>query len=119
MVDAVLFDLDETLLDRTNSLKAFLRDQFEQHADHLGHVRSNEWWAQFLVLDRRGHVHKSVVYERIRPLAGTERRALPHFVSLAEVRALLFLAEFCILAGDLWPHVLDQATNLLDRELIF
>lgn len=58
-------------------------------------------------------------YERIRPLSGAERRALPHFIKLAEVRALLFLAEFCVLPNDLWPHVLDQATNLLDRELTF
>ncbi|MCP1559077.1 UNVERIFIED_ORG: putative hydrolase of the HAD superfamily [Methylobacterium sp. SuP10 SLI 274] len=65
MIDAVLFDLDETLLDRTTSLKAFLRDQFERHADHLGQVQSDEWCARFLVLDRRGHVHKSVVYPAI------------------------------------------------------
>lgn len=65
MIDAVLFDLDETLLDRTNSLKAFLRDQFARHADHLGQVRLEEWSARFLVLDRRGHVRKSVVYPAI------------------------------------------------------
>lgn len=65
MIDTVLFDLDETLLDRTASLKAFLRDQFEQEADYLGHVQSDEWCARFLVLDRRGHVHKSVVYPDI------------------------------------------------------
>lgn len=65
MIDAVLFDLDETLLDRTTSLKAFLRDQFERHANHLGQVQPAEWCARFLILDRRGHVHKSVVYPRI------------------------------------------------------
>jgi len=65
VINAVLFDLDETLLDRTNSLKAFLRDQFERHAEHLGDVQSDEWCARFLVLDRRGHVHKSVVYSAI------------------------------------------------------
>lgn len=58
-------------------------------------------------------------YERIRPLSGVERRALPHFIKLAEVRALLFLAEFCVIADDLWLRVFDQATNLLDRELSF
>lgn len=57
-------------------------------------------------------------YECIRPLSEPERRVLPHFVKLAEIRALLFLAEFCILADDLWPLVLDRATNVLDRELI-
>lgn len=58
-------------------------------------------------------------YEQIRPLSAKERQALPHFVKLAEIRALLFLAEFCVLADDLWLRVLDQATNLLHRELAF
>jgi Ser/Thr protein kinase RdoA (MazF antagonist) len=58
-------------------------------------------------------------YERVRPLSVTERRTLPHFVKLAEMRALLFLAEFCILADHLWSHVLDHATAVLDSELRF
>jgi len=33
-------------------------------------------------------------YERVCPLSEAERRALPQFVKLAEIRALLFLAEF-------------------------
>jgi len=32
MIDAILFDLDETLLDRTTSLRAFLADQHGRHA---------------------------------------------------------------------------------------
>lgn len=56
-------------------------------------------------------------YERDRPLSGVERRALPHFVKLAEVRALLFLAGFCTPAHELWPRAFDRATSLLMREL--
>jgi Ser/Thr protein kinase RdoA (MazF antagonist) len=56
-------------------------------------------------------------YEMERPLSRAERRALPHYVKLAQVRALLFLAEFCVLEDGLWPRVLDRATNLLEREL--
>lgn len=56
-------------------------------------------------------------YDRQRPLSRAERRVLPHYMKLAEVRALLFLAEFCTLADGLWPRVLDRATNLLEREL--
>jgi len=62
MPDAVLFDLDETLLDRTNSLRAFLRDQFRRFEPQLGAVPLDEWEARFLVLDARGSVHKSKVY---------------------------------------------------------
>ncbi|MBA9071481.1 Ser/Thr protein kinase RdoA (MazF antagonist) [Methylobacterium sp. RAS18] len=58
-------------------------------------------------------------YERVRPLSEAERQALPHFVKLAEIRALLFLAEFCSLTDDLWPRVLDRATTVLDSELRF
>jgi putative hydrolase of the HAD superfamily len=65
VIDAVLFDLDETLLDRTKSLKAFLEDQFERNTEHLGRVELAEWSARFLILDRRGHVPKSVVYPAI------------------------------------------------------
>ncbi|MEG9505434.1 MAG: phosphotransferase [Methylorubrum extorquens] len=56
-------------------------------------------------------------YGSERPLLQAERRVLPHYVKLAEVRSLLFLAEFCTLADGLWPRVLDRATNLLEREL--
>jgi putative hydrolase of the HAD superfamily len=85
MVEAVLFDPDETLLDRTKSLRAFLKDQFERHADHLGYVRSDEWCTRFLVPDGRGHVHKSVVYPNI--LAEFGGRAEHAEILLADYRA--------------------------------
>ncbi len=56
-------------------------------------------------------------YGRVRPLSRAELQVLPYYVKLAEVRALLFLAEFCTLADGLWPLVLDRATDLLEREL--
>lgn len=56
-------------------------------------------------------------YDGERSLSSAERHALPHYVKLAEVRSLLFLAEFCLLADGLWSRVLDRATNLLEREL--
>lgn len=62
MVDAVIFDLDETLLDRTGSLRAFLADQYDRHRDCLGDVRFEDWRNRFLVLDERGHVAKALVY---------------------------------------------------------
>ena len=65
MIDAVLFDLDETLLDRTTSLRAFLADQFERHATRLGNVTLDRWRDRFLALDQRGHVPKTRVYPAI------------------------------------------------------
>ncbi len=65
MIAAVLFDLDETLLDRTASLKAFLADQFARHAADLGAVEADRWQRRFLELDQRGHMPKTLVYPQL------------------------------------------------------
>lgn len=104
MIRAVLFDLDETLLDRTNSLVAFLADQHARFGTALGHAPFAAWRECFLALDQRGHVHKSVVYPEILKmfdgdagLADTlladyrencSRHAIP-FVNMAELLRLL------------------------------
>jgi putative hydrolase of the HAD superfamily len=62
VIAAVLFDLDETLLDRTTSLRAFLADQYERYADCLGSAMLEDWRSHFVALEKRGGVHKSVVY---------------------------------------------------------
>jgi len=75
MIDAVLFDLDETLLDRTTSLRAFLADQFGRHAGSLGNVGMEQWREHFLALDRRGQVLKTIVYPAILAEFGGEAGA--------------------------------------------
>jgi putative hydrolase of the HAD superfamily len=65
MIAAVLFDLDDTLLDRTGSLQSFLEDQYRRFADLLGSASLGQWQERFLELDQRGHVSKSVVYPQI------------------------------------------------------
>jgi putative hydrolase of the HAD superfamily len=78
VIKAVLFDLDGTLLDRANSLSAFLADQYARFSDRLGNVGLEGWRSRFLALDQNGHVQKSVVYVAILsefegdPLAGSE-----------------------------------------------
>jgi putative hydrolase of the HAD superfamily len=62
MISAVLFDLDETLLDRTGSLKAFLSDQHARFRERLGKVDLETFCTTFLALDARGQVPKSTVY---------------------------------------------------------
>jgi len=70
---AVIFDLDETLLDRGSSLAAFLNDQYGRFSEHLGRVDRDTWRQRFLVLDERGYVHKSIVYPAIvREFGGSE-----------------------------------------------
>lgn len=65
MVAAVLFDLDETLLNRTDSLRAFLKGQYDRFAMILGDVGFETWRDRFLALDERGHIGKSIVYPAI------------------------------------------------------
>lgn len=65
MTAAVLFDLDETLLDRTTSLTAFLADQHSRFRSRLGYAAFEAWRDRFIAMDARGHTHKSVVYPAI------------------------------------------------------
>jgi putative hydrolase of the HAD superfamily len=65
MIAAVIFDLDETLFDRTNSLANFLEDQHSRFGDRLGVAGFGAWRDKFLTLDKRGHVPKSLVYPEI------------------------------------------------------
>lgn len=71
-----------------------------------------------LVVSEGGWADESVAalvagYEAVRPLTDDERRMLPLFVNLAEIRSLLFLAERCILEPDLWSRVFDRAITCL------
>jgi len=61
---AVLFDLDETLFDRTTSLRHFLADQIGRHST-LQNVDNKAYIDRFLRLDQRGRVSKSTVYREL------------------------------------------------------
>jgi putative hydrolase of the HAD superfamily len=65
MITAVLFDLDETLLDRTSSLASFLVDQYGRFQSELGSPPLKAWLERFIALDKRGSVHKRLVYPAI------------------------------------------------------
>jgi len=60
----VLFDLDETVLDRTASLKAFA--SWQAHGMLRGQLQAPSVFVQrFLELDNSGTVWKDVVYEKL------------------------------------------------------
>jgi putative hydrolase of the HAD superfamily len=54
-VQAVVFDLDGTLLDRRKSLDRFLRDQWTRFTDRLGAVGQDEYVRAVVERDRDGH----------------------------------------------------------------
>lgn len=77
MISEVLFDLDETLLDRTGGLVDFLASQHARSRAFLRDVPLDVFRERFLALDERGRVHKRIVYSRLlaelTPQAGPDR----------------------------------------------
>ncbi|UKS54622.1 hypothetical protein [Exiguobacterium acetylicum] len=62
MIRALLFDLDETLHDRSGSLPDFLENQYEHFSAHVSPIPLDEYVSVFLELDQDGRVWKDVVY---------------------------------------------------------
>lgn len=65
MIEAVIFDLDGTLMDRTKSLKAFLDDQYERYHEYLMDVQRDDYIHYFLEYDQQGYVKKDKVYRQL------------------------------------------------------
>ena len=95
MIRAVLFDLDETLLDRSTSLDRFLADQYARFQDRFGHVPFAAFRRRFFELDARGSVHKSIVYRVL-----LEEFAIP---DMAAEALLEDYRENCPKHGRLFP----------------
>lgn len=64
MIKAVLFDLDGTLLDRDQSLAAFLEHQYYR-IEAFQCVDKFEFMQRFIDLDQKGYVWKDQVYQRL------------------------------------------------------
>lgn len=72
MPTAILFDLDETLFNRSASLRCFVEHQFS--ALELGHFKSlDDLCDRFIALDERGTVPKEQVYRVITHEMGDDR----------------------------------------------
>ncbi|MED1864354.1 HAD family hydrolase [Fictibacillus nanhaiensis] len=65
MIKAALFDLDGTLLDRDESVKQFIDEQYNRFAKLKNFVSKEKYVKRFIELDHRGYVWKDKVYQQI------------------------------------------------------
>ena len=65
MIKAVLFDLDGTLLNRDESVKKFIDNQYDRLIEVVGHIPKELYCTRFIELDSRGYVWKDKVYEQL------------------------------------------------------
>jgi putative hydrolase of the HAD superfamily len=60
LIKAVLFDLDETLLDRNATVEAYLKDQYQRY--NLNHLPFEAYRDRFIGLDEHGYADKHKVF---------------------------------------------------------
>lgn len=65
MFKAVIFDLDNTLLDRDASVQRFICNQYERLNNWLHHIPKEDYMNRFIELDSRGYVWKDKVYKQL------------------------------------------------------
>jgi putative hydrolase of the HAD superfamily len=63
LIKAILFDLDDTLLDRTTSLAEFVKEQHGRYK--LDHVAYEMYHRRFMELDERGYAAKPHVFHTL------------------------------------------------------
>ncbi|MFT9821009.1 HAD family hydrolase [Lysinibacillus sp. NPDC056185] len=65
MIQAVIFDLDGTLLDRDSSVRLFTEQQYERLKPNLSHILKENYVQRFIELDNHGYVWKDKVYQQL------------------------------------------------------
>jgi putative hydrolase of the HAD superfamily len=63
LIKAILFDLDDTLLDRTTSLAEFVKEHYLRYK--LDHVAYDTYHRRFMELDQRGYAAKPLVFQAL------------------------------------------------------
>lgn len=61
--DAVLFDLEQTLVDRNATFSNFLRSQYAQFEPLLTAVDKDEYVRSILLLDNKGYADEATIYQ--------------------------------------------------------
>jgi putative hydrolase of the HAD superfamily len=73
MVKSVLFDLDDTLLDRNTSIQQFIAAQYDRLTGCLHNISKSDYVTRFIKLDCHGRVWKDQVYQALVVEFGIEK----------------------------------------------
>ncbi|MGM0827501.1 MAG: HAD family hydrolase [Bacillota bacterium] len=65
MIQAAIFDLDGTLLNRDASVNEFITSQYERLDKWLRHIPKESYITRFIEFDQRGYVWKDEVYKQL------------------------------------------------------
>lgn len=65
MVKSILFDLDDTLLDRNASVQQFIAAQYDRLSRSFNHFSKADYVGRFIELDCHGRVWKDQVYQAL------------------------------------------------------
>lgn len=65
LLKAVIFDLDGTLLNRDESVRRFIHDQYARLNRHLTGIEERDYVTRFIELDQHGYQWKDAVYDQL------------------------------------------------------
>ncbi|XCA82135.1 HAD family hydrolase [Exiguobacterium mexicanum] len=65
LLKAVIFDLDGTLLNRDESVRRFIHDQYARLNRHLTGIEERDYVTRFIELDHHGYRWKDAVYDQL------------------------------------------------------
>ncbi len=65
LIKGILFDFDETLLNRKHSVDDFVRDQYKRYLTSLVEIEEEQFCSRFIALDNNGYTWKDRVYEQL------------------------------------------------------
>ncbi|MFS0749286.1 HAD family hydrolase [Oceanobacillus sp. 1P07AA] len=104
MIKAVLFDLDNTLLDRDESINRFIESQYSRLKHMFVDISQHYYVERFIELDNQGYEPKDKVYNVL-----TQELSLPVFAKdLLYEDYMNNFHQYCVP----FPHIFDTLSNL-------
>jgi putative hydrolase of the HAD superfamily len=104
VIRAILFDLDDTLVDRQACVRHCIADQFERFTGQLGAISKTAFVELFLKLDQRGYIERPAVY-------GAMARELGFSPALADPLTEDYFATYARFPVGV-PHLIETLTDL-------